>query len=157
MKDPYKKLLSNCKMNGIYQKADGTWTINSSTNKRRMDKTGSSVGGAAGPNSKEWTPAKILITEKDLEDQWVKQGQVCYWLKIPLDMNLLFKDHPEWYSKHPFAPSVDRIDDLKDYTPDNILITSRFANFGRNIFPYDRMVYEMEKVKNYLRGLQEKI
>jgi len=153
---PFKKLLDNCKLNGIYQKKDGTWTINSSTNQRRMNKTGNSVGGASGPNQKQWTPAKILITEQDLENQWIKQGQICYWLKIPLDLELLFNDHPEWYTKHPMAPSVDRIDDTKDYTPDNILITSRFANFGRNVFPYDRMVIEMEKIRKHLVEPQEK-
>ena len=150
-RNPFKKLLDNCKMNGIYQKADGTWTINSSTNRRRMEKTGSSVGGAAGNNSKEWKPAKVLITAEDLEKQWEKQGKVCYWLNIPIDLNLLYNDHPEWYPKHPGAPSVDKIDDSKDYTPDNIVITCRFANFGRNIYPYDRMLSFVELIKEGLK------
>ena len=105
-----------------------------------MNKTGSSVGGAAGANSKLWIPAKVLITSEDLRNQWKNQGEVCFWLKIPLDFDLLYNDHPDWVAKHPLAPSVDRIDDTKDYTPDNIVITSRFANFGRNVYPYDKMV-----------------
>ena len=49
-RDPFKKLLSNCKMNAVSQDENGQWTkINSSTNRRRLEKTGSSVGGAAGP------------------------------------------------------------------------------------------------------------
>ena len=138
-------------MNGIYQKADGTWTINSSTNRRRMEKTGSSVGGAAGANSKEWKPAKVLITAMDLEKQWEKQGKVCYWLKIPIDLELLYKNHPEWYAKHPGAPSVDKINESGDYTPDNIVITTRFANFGRNVFPHDRMLKFIESVKRDIK------
>lgn len=150
-RNPFNKLLDNCKMNGIYQKADGTWTINSSTNRRRMEKTGSSVGGAAGTNSKEWKPAKVLITAEDLERQWEKQGKVCFWLKIPIDLELLYNDHPDWYPKHPAAASVDKIDDSKDYTPDNIVITCRFANFGRNIYPYDKMLDFVEVIKEGLK------
>ena len=132
----WKKLLNNCKLNGIYQKPDGTWTINSSTNQRRMT------------DQRQWKPAKILITENDLEEQYKKQGEVCYWFKIPLDLNLLYKDHPDWAPKHPLAPSVDRIDDTKDYTPDNILITCRFANLGRNIYPFDKMQILIETIKD---------
>ena len=135
-KNPFDKLLSNCKMNGIYQKEDGTWAINSSTNKRRMNGLGSAVGSSMG---KKWVPSKILITIEDLENQWKKQGERCYWFNIPLDLMLLYNNHPDWYPKHPMAPSVDRIDDLKDYTPDNIVISCRFANLGRNIYPHDKM------------------
>jgi hypothetical protein len=61
-RDYFKKLYSTILSNGVRQDDEGNWTIiNSSTNKRRMNKTGSSVGGQAGENSKEWIPAKILI------------------------------------------------------------------------------------------------
>ena len=135
----FNKLLSNCKMNALYQKKDGTWTINSSTNKRRMEKTGSSVGGAAGPNSKQWYPSRLLVTAEDLQEVWEDQGRLCYWFKIPLDFDLLYKDHPDWCRKHPLAPSVDKIDDEGDYTKDNIVISCRFANFGRNVYPFEKM------------------
>jgi len=146
-RNPFDALLGMCKMNGIYQKPDGSWTINSSTNRRRMEKTGSSVGGAAGKYSKEWKPAKVLITAADLEAQWEKQGKVCYWFKIPIDFGLLYKDHPEWYPKHPGAPSVDKIIESGDYTPDNIVITCRFANLGRNIYPHDKTVEFIKSIK----------
>jgi hypothetical protein len=151
-RDPFLALLNMCKMNAVYLKSDGTWTINSSTNRRRMEKTGSSVGGAAGKNSKEWKPAKLLITSEDLKKQWEKQNGKCHWLGIPLDLGLLFKDHPDWYQKHPGAPSVDKIDESGDYTVDNIVITSRFANFGRNVYPYDKMVSFIETIKNGLKN-----
>ncbi len=147
-RNPFHALLEMCKKNGIYLKPDGTWAINSSTNRRRMEKTGSSVGGAAGKNSKEWKPAKVLITEDDLEKQWNKQNGKCYWLGTPLDLGLLYKDHPNWYPKHPGAPSVDKINESGDYTPDNIVITTRFANFGRNIYPHDKMLEFIKSIKN---------
>ena len=146
-RNPFDALLQMCRKNGIYQKADGTWAIDSSTNRRRMEKTGSSVGGAVGKNSKQWTPAKVLITAADLESQWFKQDGKCYWLNMPLDLGLLYKNHPDWYPKHPAAPSVDKIDESGDYTPDNIVITSRFANLGRNIYPHDKMLNFVKVIK----------
>jgi len=138
-RDPFKKLLSNCKMNAVSQDENGQWTkINSSTNRRRLEKTGSSVGGAAGPMSKQWNPSKLMIDESDLKEIWERQGGRCYWFNIPLDLNLLYKDHPDWYPKHPLAPSVDKIDETGDYTRDNLVICCRFANFGRNIYPFDK-------------------
>jgi hypothetical protein len=138
-RDYFKKLYSTILSNGVRQDAEGNWTIiNSSTNKRRMNKTGSSVGGQAGQNSKEWVPAKILITADELKDIWDKQDGRCYWFGVKLDLNLLYKDHPDWYAKHPLCPSVDKIDPAGNYEKDNIVITSRFANFGRNIYPFDK-------------------
>ena len=149
-RNPFQALLEMCKKNGIYLKADGTWGINSSTNKKRMAGLGRFGSGSA--NSKPWTPAKVLITAEDLETQWNKQNGKCYWLNIPLDLGLLFKDHPNWYSKHPAAPSVDKINESGDYTPDNIVITCRFANLGRNIYPHDRMISFIETIKNGLKN-----
>ena len=149
-RNPFEALLGMCKKNGIYQKPDGSWAIDSSTNRRRMEKTGSCVGGSAGEKSKTWTPAKVLITAKDLEIQWNKQDGKCYWFGNPLDLGLLYKNHPDWYSKHPAAPSVDKIDESGDYTPNNIVITSRFANLGRNIYPHNRMLDFVQTIKNNL-------
>ena len=135
----FNKLLSMCKMNALYKRADGTWAINSSTNKRRMTKEGCLFGVAAGVNSKEWKPSKLLITAEELEEVWKEQGEVCYWFKIPLDFDLLYKDHPDWCKKHPLAPSVDKIDDEGDYEKGNVVISCRFANFGRNVYPFEKM------------------
>lgn len=138
-RDPFKKLLSNCASNAVSLDSNGEWTkINSSTNKRRMQKTGSSVGGAAGTNSKQWNPSKLLITTDDLKEIWENQQGKCYWFGIDLDLNLLYKDHPEWYPKHPLAPSVDKIIESGDYTKENIVICCRYANFGRNVYPFDK-------------------
>lgn len=150
MRDPFKKLLANCKLNGIFQRPDGSWSINSSTNRRRMLGEGSGVGGAPGPNQKDWKPAKIFINEEDLRRQWKIQEEKCFWFSIPLDLQLLDKKHPDWLPKHPMAPSVDRIDDAKDYTPDNIVICCRFANLGRNIYPFEKTREMIEQIKKSL-------
>ena len=138
-RDYFKKLWSTILSNGVRQDQDGNWTIiNSSTNKRRMEKTGSSVGGSSGPNSKEWIPAKIFVTPNELEEIWNSQNGKCYWFGIDLDLDLLYKDHSDWMPKHPLAPSIDKIDVNGDYTKDNIVICTRFANFGRNVCDFDR-------------------
>jgi hypothetical protein len=140
MRDPFKKLWTNVSSNAVRPDENGEWTkISSSTNKRRMEKTGSSVGGAAGENSKEWKPSRLYVTPEELKIKFEQQDGKCHWFGIDLDLDLLFNDHPDWLPKHPLAPSVDRLDDEDDYTFDNIVITCRFANFGRNVYPADRM------------------
>ena len=110
------------------------------------------VGSAK--KTKVWVPSKNYLTTEILEEVWKEQGEVCYWFNIPLDFNLLYNDHPDWLPKHPMAPSVDRIDDSKDYTKDNIVICCRFANLGRNIYPFEKfhdvikMIMEHNGVKN---------
>ena len=126
-------------MNSLYLK-NGEWQLpNSSTNRARMMKTGSCVMGPATKNQKAWTPSKCYLTEQDLKDVWSRQNMKCYWFNIPLDFNLLFSDYSLYKPKHPLAPSVDKIDDSGDYTIDNIVICCRFANFGRNVYPFEDM------------------
>lgn len=154
-KDPFKKLWGNCASNAVRQDSDGNWTvINSSTNKRRMEGKASSVGGNSGKNQKQWIPSKLLITPEDLKRIWEKQGGKCYYFNIDLDIDLLFKDHPDWYPKHPLCPSVDKIDDTGDYEINNIVICCRFANFGRNVYPFERMP---DLISDIYKGLSGKI
>ena len=68
-----------------------------------------------------------------------------------LDLNLLYKDHPDWMPKHPLAPSIDKIDVDGDYTKDNIVICTRFANFGRNIFPFEEFHTVVDIVKGNVK------
>lgn len=137
-RDYFNKLYSTILSNGVRQDDNGEWTkINSSTNKRRMEGKASSVGGKAGENSKEWIPSKILITPIEIENKWHEQDGRCYWFGVPLDLKLLYNDHPDWYQKHPLAPSIDKIDPDGDYEYDNIVICTRMANLGRNVFPFN--------------------
>ena len=137
-RDGFKKLLSNIKMNALSMDDNGEFTIiNSSTNRKRMKNDSSGKIWGSHPNSKVWIPSKIYIDEKDLQQIWKKQNELCYWFKIPLNFNLLFSDYADYYPKHPLAPSVDKIDDKKDYTIDNIVICCMLANFGRNVYPFE--------------------
>lgn len=149
MRNGFKKLLANVKMNGLSRDSNGDFTIiNSSTNRKRMEGIPSGLPTGSNPLSKKWIPNKIYITEQDLVEIWNKQNQLCYWFHIPLDFDLLFSDSPNYFPKHPLAPSVDRIDDSGDYTKENVLICCRLANLGRNIYPFK----EFHDIVNIVQG-----
>lgn len=60
---------------------------------------------------------EFTITPKDIEDLLIKQGNKCYWTNLPFNMEINNTKY-----KHN-GPSVDRLDNSKGYTPDNICIT----------------------------------
>ena len=146
----FKKLLSNIQMNALSRDKNGDFTvIKSSTNRKRFESSGNWWG--SNPNSKRWNPSKIYITEQDLMEVWKEQNELCYWFNIPLDFNLLFSDYVNYYPKHPLAPSVDKKNDDGDYVKDNIVICCRFANFGRNIYPFDKFHDVVETIKGNVK------
>lgn len=51
-----------------------------------------------------------------------KQNGKCYWLNIDIDFTKTCKIR---------SPSLDRLDNDKGYTKDNVVLTTRFANLGR--------------------------
>jgi hypothetical protein len=54
----------------------------------------------------------------------------------------LFPSNIKWY---PFQPSLDRIDNKKGYTKDNVIIVARGLNSARNNMDYNEF-------KNYLKS-----
>lgn len=60
---------------------------------------------------------EFTITVETLESLLIKQDNKCYWTKVPLNLEI----NNEKYKYN--APSVDRLDNSKGYTPDNICIT----------------------------------
>lgn len=62
------------------------------------------------------------ITKEDIKRIYKKQNGLCYWLKIPLDITFTDKLR---------QPSIDRLDNSRGYEPDNIVLTCKFANLGR--------------------------
>ena len=69
---------------------------------------------------------KFSITPEDIEKIFYEQGQKSKWLKIPINPDDVFRKH------YPMAPSLDRLDNSKDYTVDNVCISTRFENLGFN-------------------------
>jgi hypothetical protein len=65
-------------------------------------------------------------TPEDIERIYNEQDGLSKWLQIPLDPMDVFRKH------YPLAPSLDRLDNDKDYTPDNICLSTRFENYGFN-------------------------
>ena len=68
-----------------------------------------------------------------------KQKGMCYWLNIPID----FEGNDKLRS-----PSIDRLDNSKGYTRDNIVLTTRFANLGRCSSDCEEMEDFIEKFIN---------
>ena len=52
------------------------------------------------------------------------QGGKCFWLDIDIDFTM-----KDWLR----SPSLDRLDNTKGYTIDNVVLTTRFANLGRSV------------------------
>ena len=68
---------------------------------------------------------KVDIDWNWLEQQYHNQNGRCYYFpEITLDPQSVFK------SRNPDAMSVERLDDSKGYTKDNVVLTCRFANLG---------------------------
>jgi len=63
------------------------------------------------------------ITPEDIRKIYNIQNGLCYWLNIPLDIT---------FSDMLCQPSIDRLDNSKGYTKDNIVLSCLYANLGRN-------------------------
>lgn len=58
-----------------------------------------------------------------------KQNRLCAYFNVPLKIVNT--------KKHPLKPSLDRIDNSKGYTKDNIVLCCLMANMGRNSCSYE--------------------
>ena len=87
---------------------------------------------------------KFTVTAEDIEQEFIKQGGKSKWLGLPIDPNDVFRVH------YPLAPSLDRLDNDKDYTPDNICISTRFENWGFNRASDDTKLECVNKIREQL-------
>ena len=118
MKDPFKRLLRNVALSAEKGSAGGIIynALPGKKNKEKREKIYKKTGHP------------INITIEDLKIQWKKQRGKCWWLGIPMSLEDLF------VPRSPFAVSVDRVDSSGGYTPDNIVLTTRFSNVGRGSY-----------------------
>lgn len=122
VRNPYKKILNNAKG------AQNGWN-------KKHQKVGIN------------RPVKIFTcTEEDIERIWIEQEGKSKWLGIPMDPQDVFRTH------YPLSPSLDRLDNNKDYTPDNICISTRFENYGFNKSTDDIKSECVEKITKSLKG-----
>ena len=118
IKDPFVKLLGNVKQSASCGSVGGRvyLSLPGKKNKKKRAQIWKKRG------------QEFNITVKDLKLQWKKQRGKCWWLGIPMSLEDLFVPNS------PFAVSVDRVDSTGGYTPDNIVLTLRFANLGRGSY-----------------------
>lgn len=65
------------------------------------------------------------ICTQDLLEIYTKQDGKCYWFGLPLKL-----DASDYGT--PMRVSIDRLDNDRGYTKDNIVLTCQAANLGRN-------------------------
>lgn len=77
-------------------------------------------------------PSTLIPLEKVQE--WMDQGR-CQRSGIPFDLNT----HEKYY-RHPFAPSIDKINPFGDYTTENVQLVCNAYNGGKNQMTDDEFV-----------------
>jgi len=75
------------------------------------------------------------INSNFLEELKESQNGLCYWLNIPIDFS---------HNDKLRSPSLDRLDNSKGYTTDNVVLCTQYANLGR----------QSENIDNYKRFLK---
>ena len=100
-----------------------------------------------GRNKVSGRPVKeITITPEYLHQLYEKQEGKCYWSGLSL------KEEHSWIKHHPFAMSVDRLDNTKGYTPENVVLTRRLFNLGRMSFGHDEFKEVVTKLITELKA-----
>lgn len=74
-------------------------------------------------------------------EAWIlAQSLVCPYLNVSLE--------PSRRARSPWAPSLDRIDNSKGYTPDNVKLTSWVWNLMRGDLSVEEALAVVERIKN---------
>lgn len=110
-RNPFAKLLENVKLSAKYGAKGGSFS-----------------------KYQHLEEKEVSINAEVLKEIFIEQGGLCHWLKIPLDPYDIF------VKSHPLAISVDRLDNSKGYSRDNIVICSRLMNLGKS--SADAMLWE---------------
>lgn len=106
--------IANGKKNGIRKRKDSILLKNAKQNFVLVKCTYSGYKVKAIKRGLEWN-----ITPEDIEALWIKQGGRCLQTGVQLSCG---------NNKHNHTWSLDRIDNNKGYTPDNVQLVSKFYN-----------------------------
>lgn len=88
---------------------------------------------------------EISLDESQLIKKFNNQGGKCFWSNLPLDETYNYIKH------HPFAISVERLDNSKAYTDENTVLTRRLFNLGRMAFPEKDFKDVVETLKKEMK------
>lgn len=83
---------------------------------------------------------EFTITTELINELLIKQNHKCYWTKLPLNN--------KWKkARDAYAPSLDRLDNSKGYTPDNICITTWVVNRMRGNLSVEEFTDLLNNIK----------
>jgi hypothetical protein len=103
------------------------------------------INYSMGRNSVSNRPVKQnLLTVELLQKKFKEQNGCCYWSGLSMDQSNNFIKH------HPLAISCERLDNKKDYTEENVVLTLRLFNLGRMAFPADDFLEVILQLKTEL-------
>jgi Mrr N-terminal domain len=103
--------------------------------KQRSPKWASALVNAA--NSRNRARASdVKFTADDLAAVWTECGGRCAVSGMPFTSRVV----GDGQAKHPFAPSLDRIDRHKPYSRGNVRLVASIANFAMNAWGVDPLI-----------------
>lgn len=74
-----------------------------------------------------------------IEELYKKQNGKCYWFNLQLDVTARLRNS--------LKPSIDRLDNTKGYTKDNIVLCSTVANLGRSTMEVSEWLEVIKLIK----------
>ena len=83
---------------------------------------------------------ECTITLDDIKEMFEKQGGISYWIPIPMT--------PSPLTRHPFRPSVDRLDNERGYEKSNCVLVCQCINFLRGRRTIDQMAKIVEAIRS---------